>query len=288
MTTQTADWPALSNSAVAGSTTTRSPPSAGRRRWRRSASGPAGQVISADPQGFRTGAARPSPLSPGDRGPSRESRAWTPSALLEHLLAVTGYGGLDEGSEDREDVARRENIQELLSAREFERRNAEGATVAEYLDTVSLATNEDMAASGGAGDARPFTPPRASSSRRSSSSAWKKRFCRTASPPRTRRTRRGAAPSLRRNDARQEFRSTVYTRGSSSRSTGARTQVALALRRGAPGPGARGTLLRTAGGGRLLPEAHLFLRPPRTRARRSTTGRCAAAAVCGTRATDSA
>ena len=36
---------------------------------------------------------------------------------------------LYEGSEDREDVARRENIEELLSsAREFERRNAEGAT----------------------------------------------------------------------------------------------------------------------------------------------------------------
>ncbi len=74
-----------------------------------------------------------------------------PSALLEHLLAVTGYGALYEGSEDREDVARRENIRELLSsAREFERRNAEDATVAEYLDTVSLATNEDAVESGGA------------------------------------------------------------------------------------------------------------------------------------------
>lgn len=75
----------------------------------------------------------------------------SPSALLEHLLAVTGYGALYEGSEDREDVARRENIRELLSsAREFERRNAEDATVAEYLDTVSLATNEDAIESGGA------------------------------------------------------------------------------------------------------------------------------------------
>ena len=75
----------------------------------------------------------------------------SPSAMLEHLLAVTGYGALYEGSEDREDVARQENIRELLSsAREFERRNAEDATVAEYLDTVSLATNEDAVESGGA------------------------------------------------------------------------------------------------------------------------------------------
>jgi DNA helicase-2/ATP-dependent DNA helicase PcrA len=73
-----------------------------------------------------------------------------PSAVLEHLLAVTGYAALYEGSEDREDVARRENIRELLSsAREFERRNAEGATVAEYLDTVALATDADAARTGG-------------------------------------------------------------------------------------------------------------------------------------------
>ena len=70
----------------------------------------------------------------------------TPSALLEHLLTVTGYSAFYEGSDDREDVARRENIRELLSsAREFERRNAEGATVAEYLDTVALATDADAA-----------------------------------------------------------------------------------------------------------------------------------------------
>ncbi|MEX0880632.1 MAG: UvrD-helicase domain-containing protein [Thermoanaerobaculia bacterium] len=76
---------------------------------------------------------------------------WTPSAMLEHLLSVTGYGALYEGSEDREDVGRRENIQELLSsAREFERRNAEGATVGEYLDTVALATDGDAAETGGA------------------------------------------------------------------------------------------------------------------------------------------
>lgn len=79
-----------------------------------------------------------------------KAAAWTPSALLDHLLAVTGYGDLYAGSEDREDVARRENIEELLSsAREFERRNAEGATIAEYLDTVALATDADAAAASG-------------------------------------------------------------------------------------------------------------------------------------------
>jgi DNA helicase-2/ATP-dependent DNA helicase PcrA len=108
--------------------------------------------VSADPPGLseraRTSLAR-------FRGIVQElaekADTWTPSALLEHLLAVTGYGALYEGSDDREDVARRENIQELLSsAREFERRNAEGATVAEYLDTVALATDADAAPTGGA------------------------------------------------------------------------------------------------------------------------------------------
>jgi DNA helicase-2/ATP-dependent DNA helicase PcrA len=74
---------------------------------------------------------------------------WTPSALLDHVLSSTGYAALYEGSEDREDVARRENIRELLSsAREFERRNGEDATVAEYLDTVALATDADAVESG--------------------------------------------------------------------------------------------------------------------------------------------
>ncbi|HYB53209.1 MAG TPA: 3'-5' exonuclease, partial [Thermoanaerobaculia bacterium] len=59
-------------------------------------------------------------------------------------LDATGYGALYETSEDREDVARRENLAELVSAaREFERSNAEGATVEEYLDVVSLATQEE-------------------------------------------------------------------------------------------------------------------------------------------------
>ena len=81
-----------------------------------------------------------------------KASTWTPSALLEHVLSVTGYGALYENAEDREDVARRENIQELLSsAREFERRNAEGASISEYLDAVALATDtEARDASGGA------------------------------------------------------------------------------------------------------------------------------------------
>jgi DNA helicase-2/ATP-dependent DNA helicase PcrA len=82
---------------------------------------------------------------------AEKAPTWTPSALLDHLLTSTGYAALFEGSEDREDVSRRENIQELLSsAREFERRNAEDATVAEYLDAVALATDGDAAAAGGA------------------------------------------------------------------------------------------------------------------------------------------
>ena len=70
--------------------------------------------------------------------------SYSPSALLEHLLTVSGYAALYERSDDREDQTRRENLQELISsAREFERRNAEGTTVAEYLDTVALASSED-------------------------------------------------------------------------------------------------------------------------------------------------
>ena len=75
----------------------------------------------------------------------QKAESYSPSALLEHLLESTGYAALYESSEDREDETRRENLQELISsAHEFERSNAEGATVEEYLDAVSLATNEDI------------------------------------------------------------------------------------------------------------------------------------------------
>jgi DNA helicase-2/ATP-dependent DNA helicase PcrA len=72
-----------------------------------------------------------------------------PSVVLEHLLEATGLAALYEESEEREDVARRENLAELVSsAREFERRGAEDSTLAEYLDSVSLATDADAAAGG--------------------------------------------------------------------------------------------------------------------------------------------
>ena len=75
---------------------------------------------------------------------------YSPSALLEHVLSATGYAALYESSDDPEDQGRRENLQELVSsAREFERSNPEGATVAEYLDGVSLATDTEAAASRG-------------------------------------------------------------------------------------------------------------------------------------------
>jgi DNA helicase-2/ATP-dependent DNA helicase PcrA len=84
-------------------------------------------------------------------GLHEKSRDWTPSALLEHLLAESGYAALYQSSEDSEDVARRENLEELLSsAREFERSNEEGASISDYLDAVSLATDADAETRSGA------------------------------------------------------------------------------------------------------------------------------------------
>jgi ATP-dependent DNA helicase UvrD/PcrA len=68
----------------------------------------------------------------------------TPSALLEWLLGQTGYAALYENSSTHEDVSRRENLRELVSAaREFESRADEGATAASFLDAVGLATDAD-------------------------------------------------------------------------------------------------------------------------------------------------
>ncbi|HYB52265.1 MAG TPA: UvrD-helicase domain-containing protein, partial [Thermoanaerobaculia bacterium] len=79
------------------------------------------------------------------------AESYTPSALLEHLLAATGYASLYDRSEEPEDVARRENLQELLSsAQEFERSNEEGTTIADYLDAVALATDMDTDTRSGA------------------------------------------------------------------------------------------------------------------------------------------
>jgi ATP-dependent DNA helicase UvrD/PcrA len=109
----------------------------GRSWWEISASPPAGLTDRA-----RLSLDRFRRLIEGLR---EKAESYSPSALLEHVLEATGYAALYEGSEDREDEARRENLQELVSAaHEFERSNAEGATVAEYLDAVSLATQEDF------------------------------------------------------------------------------------------------------------------------------------------------
>jgi DNA helicase-2/ATP-dependent DNA helicase PcrA len=76
----------------------------------------------------------------------RERRDRPPSALLEHLLERHGLrGALRELGGPRGRGAPREHRELSRSAREFERRNAEGATVAEYLDTVALATDADAA-----------------------------------------------------------------------------------------------------------------------------------------------
>ena len=143
--------------------------------------------VSGDPAGPDRARAHVARALPRDRRATSLEKAptWTPSALLDHLLPSTGYAALYERSEDREDVARRENIEELLSsAREFERRNAEGATIAEYLDTVALATDGDAARGRRRGDA--LDAPRGQGARvRSRSSSWASRraTCRTDSPP---------------------------------------------------------------------------------------------------------
>jgi DNA helicase-2/ATP-dependent DNA helicase PcrA len=75
----------------------------------------------------------------------------SPSALLEFVLDVSGYRALYATSSEREDVARRENLVELVSAaREYERREGEGATVRGFLDAVSLATDADAPRPAGA------------------------------------------------------------------------------------------------------------------------------------------
>jgi DNA helicase-2/ATP-dependent DNA helicase PcrA len=82
---------------------------------------------------------------------SDRAQSEPPSALLEHLLESTGYAALYDVSAEPEDIARRENLAELVSsAREFERRSGEDATLAEYLDSVVLATDAE-AATGGRG-----------------------------------------------------------------------------------------------------------------------------------------
>jgi DNA helicase-2/ATP-dependent DNA helicase PcrA len=80
-----------------------------------------------------------------------KSEELSPSALLDFVLDESGYRALYAASEEREDVARRENLVELVSAaREYERREGESATVAGFLDAVSLATDADAPRPSGA------------------------------------------------------------------------------------------------------------------------------------------
>ena len=75
----------------------------------------------------------------------------SPADLLELVLEQSGYRAMYAASEEREDVARRENLIELVSAaREYERREGEAATVRGFLDAVSLATDADAPRPSGA------------------------------------------------------------------------------------------------------------------------------------------
>jgi DNA helicase-2/ATP-dependent DNA helicase PcrA len=75
----------------------------------------------------------------------------SPAALLDFVLEKSGYRAMYAGSEEREDVARRENLTELLSAAgEYERREGEAATVRGFLDAVALATDADAPRPSGA------------------------------------------------------------------------------------------------------------------------------------------
>ena len=114
----------------------------GRSLWEAS-----GSPVPGLPERARTALSRFRAIVEDLRGKA-ESHA--PSDLLEHLLTATGYAALYESSQDSEDEARRDNLRELLSsAEEFERSNEEGASVADYLDAVSLATDADAAAGRG-------------------------------------------------------------------------------------------------------------------------------------------
>ncbi len=66
------------------------------------------------------------------------------AALLELVLEKSGYGDLYARSEEPEDVARRENLKELVSAaREYELREGESASARGFLDALALASDAD-------------------------------------------------------------------------------------------------------------------------------------------------
>jgi DNA helicase II / ATP-dependent DNA helicase PcrA len=81
----------------------------------------------------------------------QESAELSPAALLERVLDQSGYGELFARSEEPEDVARRENLKELVSAaREYELREPENASARGFLDALSLASDSDVARPEGA------------------------------------------------------------------------------------------------------------------------------------------
>ncbi|MGH9441665.1 MAG: ATP-dependent helicase [Thermoanaerobaculia bacterium] len=66
------------------------------------------------------------------------------ASLLELVLEKSGYGELFAGSEQPEDIARRENLKELVSAaREYELREGDAASPRGFLDALALATDAD-------------------------------------------------------------------------------------------------------------------------------------------------
>jgi DNA helicase-2/ATP-dependent DNA helicase PcrA len=64
---------------------------------------------------------------------------------LELALEKSGYAELFAGSDDAQDVARRENLKELVSAaREYELREGETASARGFLDALALASDADV------------------------------------------------------------------------------------------------------------------------------------------------
>jgi len=75
----------------------------------------------------------------------------SPADLLDFVLEESGYRAMYAASSEREDVARRENLTELVSAaREYERREGDDATVRGFLDAVALATDAEAPRPSGA------------------------------------------------------------------------------------------------------------------------------------------